>query len=319
MFFKKAFLILSGSLMVLIAAAQTDTQFKAYEQAIPGTNVKFKMTPIPAGTFTMGSGANENGRRPDEGPQKKVKISPFWMGIHEVTYDEFLSFFNDESVSRNSQVDAVTRPTAQYIDLSWGMGKQGGFPFNSMSQHTALMYCKWLYKKTGVFYRLPTEAEWEYACRAGSESAYFFGNDTKQLDQYAWHAGNSKGKYQKVGQKKPNAWGLYDMHGNLSEWTLDQYDEKFLEQIQDGQANPTSAPAKRYPKTVKGGGYGDKPEALRCAARIKSEPAWNKRDPQIPKSKWWLTDATSVGFRIVRPLEQPTAEQAEEFFKKYSK
>src|SRR5688500_14925492 len=145
---KKALLIFSGMFLSFVVMAQSDAQFKAYEQSIPGTTVKFKMAPSPGGAFTMGSNANEKGRRPDEGPQKKVKISPFWMGVHEVTYDEYLSFFNDETISRNSQVDAVTRPTAQYIDLSWGMGKQGGFPFNSMSQHTALMYCKWLYKKT---------------------------------------------------------------------------------------------------------------------------------------------------------------------------
>src|SRR5205085_477744 len=150
----------------------------------------------------------------------------FWMGVREVTYDEFLIYFNDASVSTNSEVDAVTRPTAQYIDLSWGMGKQGGFPVNSMSQHAALMYCRWLYQKTGVFYRLPTEAEWEYACRAGTSTTYYFGNDEKELDKYTWYKSNSNNKFQKVGQKLPNAWGLYDMLGNVCEWTLDHYDEK---------------------------------------------------------------------------------------------
>jgi formylglycine-generating enzyme required for sulfatase activity len=239
------------------------------------------------------------------------------MGVHEVTHDEFLVFFNDEKTSRNSDVDAVTRPTPQYIDLSWGMGKQGGFPTNSMSQHTALMYCRWLYKKTGIFYRLPTEAEWEYACRAGSTTAYPFGNDATQLSQYAWFAGNSNSKYQKVGQKKPNTWGLYDILGNVAEWTLDQYDAQYYEKIKDGSLNPLLPPTTRYPKTVRGGGYTDTPESMRSASRSKSDPSWNKRDPQIPKSKWWLTDAAAVGFRIVRPLKQPSSEEIDAFYSKY--
>ena len=127
-------------LLGLTASAQTEKAFEPYTAKVPGSEVSFKMVPIPAGTFLMGSPASETGRSADEGPQKEIQISAFWMGEKEVTHDEFLVFFNDETVTRNSDVDAVTRPTAQYIDLSWGMGKQGGFPFNSMSQRTALMY-----------------------------------------------------------------------------------------------------------------------------------------------------------------------------------
>lgn len=291
--------------------------FNSYDQTIPGSTVSFKMIPIPAGRFQMGSPENEKGRRSDEGPVHGVDIAAFWMGEHEVTYDEFLLFFNDEETSRNSDVDAVTRPTPQYIDLSWGMGKQGGFPVNSMSQHTALMYCRWLYKKTGIFYRLPTEAEWEYACRAGSNTAFYFGEDEKQLKEYAWYADNSKNKYQKVKQKKPNAWGLYDMIGNVAEWTLDQYDESFYSKPDATVANPLNPVTSRYPRTVRGGGYLDKADGLRSAARAHSEASWNKRDPQIPKSKWWLTDGMSVGFRLVRPLQQPSEADIRAFFEKY--
>jgi formylglycine-generating enzyme required for sulfatase activity len=275
------------------------------------------MNPIPEGSFIMGSAAQEKQRRPDEGPARKINISAFWIGAHEVTHDEFLLFFNDDKTSRNSEVDAVTRPTTQYIDLSWGMGKQGGFPTNSMSQQTALMYCRWLYKKTGSFYRLPTEAEWEYACRAGKTTTYYFGDDPAGLPEYAWFSANSSNKYQKVGQKKPNAWGLYDMLGNVAEWTLDQYDAQYFTKVADGETNPSIPPGTRYPKTVRGGGYTDKADGLRCASRSKSDPSWNKRDPQIPKSKWWLTDAAAVGFRIVRPLKQPSAEEIEKFYSKY--
>ncbi|MFZ9661916.1 MAG: formylglycine-generating enzyme family protein, partial [Chitinophagaceae bacterium] len=170
-------------------------------------------------------------------------------------------------------------------------------------------------QKTGIFYRLPTEAEWEYACRAGSKTAYSFGNDPNMLSQYAWFKGNSSNKYQKVGQKKPNKWGLYDMLGNVSEWTLDQYDEKYFSKADT--LNPLMPPETRYPRSVRGGSYLDVANGLRCAARSRSEIVWNRRDPQIPKSRWWLTDGMFVGFRIVRPLEQPSKEDAEKFYKLY--
>ncbi len=304
------------ALATTLSIGQTN-DFNAYEQTVPNSQVKFKMVPIPAGSFKMGSPDTEKGRRPDEGPQTTVSLAAFWMAEHEVTYDEFLVFFNDETTSRNSESDAVTRPTPQYIDLSWGMGKQGGFPVNSMSQHAALMYCRWLYKNTGVFYRLPTEAEWEYACRAGSTNVYYFGDDEKLLKEYAWFADNSKNKYQKIMQKKPNAWGLYDMLGNLAEWTLDSYDEKFYASLGEAATSPVNVPATRYPRSVRGGGYLDKAVGLRSAGRAHSEASWNKRDPQIPKSKWWLTDGMSVGFRLVRPLQQPSAEEVDAFFAKF--
>ena len=298
-----------------IIFAQSDTAFKPYTQQIPGTAVQFRMVPIPAGTFVIGSPAGEGQSEKDEQPQRTVHLSAFWMGAYEVTHDEFDIFFGDEATPQNSKVDAVTRPSPQYIDLSWGMGKAGGYPANSMQQLAALMYCRWLYQKTGVFYRLPTEAEWEYACRAGATTTYPFGNSTADLSKYAWYKANSQNAYQKVGQLQPNAWGLYDMLGNVAEWTLDQYDENFYAGIKDGATDPLRTPESRHPRTVRGGSYGDEPPALRPANRLSWDPAWNKRDPQIPKSRWWLTDAWFVGFRLVRPLEQPAAEAIENFFK----
>ena len=262
----------------------------------------------------MGSAAADKAARPDETPQRTVTISPFWMGVYEVTHDEFDQFFNDQETPQNTTTDAVTRPSPQYIDLSWGMGREGGYPANSMQQLAAMMYCRWLYQKTGVFYRLPTEAEWEYAARAGSTTVYPFGNDPKQLDEYAWHKGNSKSVYHKVGQKKPNAWGLYDMLGNVAEWTLDEYDESYFKKIGDGATDPQIVPESRHPRTARGGSYESDAAGLRVAARQSWQPEWNKRDPQIPKSRWWLTDAAFVGFRLVRPVKQPTAEEAEAFF-----
>ena len=289
--------------------------FVPYSQKIPGTNFSYSMVAIKGGSFMMGSKSDEKNRKPDEGPSKEVNISPFWMGVYEVTHEQFGFFFRNDSLSQGSKVDAVTRPTPQYIDLSWNMGKEGGFPMNSMSVDAALMFCRWLYEQTGIFYRLPTEAEWEYACRAGSQTPFFFGDDASKLNDYAWYASNSNKKYQKVGQKKPNPWGLYDMLGNLSEWTMDQYSDKYFDSIKAN--NPMIPPLSRYPRSIRGGSYMDQADALRSASRNHSEASWNKRDPQVPKSRWWLTDGMFVGFRIVRPLNQPSKEEAEKFYTLY--
>lgn len=314
----KISIVLLSFLICLSSFAQkADTSFAVYEQPIPGSIIKFKMIPIKGGSFIMGSPENEKGRDADEGPQKKFQITSFWMGAFEVTHDEFDLFFKDASTSQDSEIDAITRPSPQYVDLSWGMGREGGFPVNSMQQKTALMYCRWLYNKTGVFYRLPTEAEWEYACRAGNVTKYFFGDDEKQLEQYAWYKENSNRAYHKVGQLKPNAWGLYDMLGNVAEWVLDQYDENYFTKMQDLSADPELKPTDRNPRILKGGSYNDEDVELRCAARTKSLPDWNRRDPQVPKSPWWLTNAPFAGFRLLRPLKQPSAKETEEFFKIY--
>ena len=300
-----------------VSSQQTDTAFKAYEQSMPHSSLKFKMVPVKGGSFTMGSPESEKARSTDEGPQKKFIVSPFWMGAFEVTHDEFYIFFKDANTSQNINADAITRPSPQYVDLSWDMGREGGFPVNSMQQRTAVMYCKWLYNKTGIFYRLPTEAEWEYACRAGSSTKYFFGDNENELEKYAWYDKNSNAAYHKVGQLQPNAFGLYDMLGNVSEWVMDQYDENYLTKMKEGQSDPGSTPTSRHPGLLKGGSYSDDAADLRCANRTKWIPEWNKRDPQIPKSKWWLTDAPFAGFRLVRPFKQPSADEIEKFFNLY--
>ena len=265
----------------------------------------------------MGSPANEQARDADEGPQKKFTISSFWMDAFETTYDEYNAFFTDESFRQNDNADAITRPSPPYIDFTLGMGKEGGYPANSMQPYGAIMYCRWLYRKTGIFFRLPTEAEWEYACRAGTTTTWFFGNDIKQLDQYAWYGNNSDNKYHKVGELKSNPWGLFDMLGNVGEWTLDQYNANYFQRMKSVDADPVVAHTARYPATLKGGTYEDNAKELRPANRHESDPVWNRRDPQIPKSKWWNADAPFIGFRIIRPLKQPTAEEAEKFFDLY--
>lgn len=307
---------LIGLLTKTFAQPVTDS-FNSYIQSVRGSEIKFKMVPVRGGSFKMGSDGAEKNRKTDEGPAKEVSVSSFWMEATEVTYDQYDAFFKDETFTRNQTTDAVTRPSPPYIDLTLGMGKQGGFPANSMSQYGALMYCRWLYKKTGVFYRLPTEAEWEYACRAGSNTVYFFGNDTTGLSNYAWYKNNSDNKYHKTGLKLPNKLGLYDMLGNVAEWNLDQYDENYYTLLKTASKDPLIQPSARHPRTLKGGNYQDEEVNLRSAARLKSNLDWNRRDPQIPRSRWWNADAPFIGFRIVRPALQPSEEEINKFFALY--
>ena len=298
-------------LICLTGVSAKAQDFKDYNQPIPGSDMTIKMVPIIAGEFKMGSPKSEKGRKADEASMVKITIEPFWMAAYETTYDQY-NFFSDAEKDTALLPDAITRPSPPYIDLTLGMGKTGGFPANSMSQFGAIMFCKWLYNKTGIFFRLPTEAEWEYAARAGSEAPYFFGSDDKNLSKYAWYDANSDNKYHKVGELKPNAWGLYDIYGNVAEWTMNLYSENY------GQQNDPNHFLKKSeaksPRTLRGGSYKSNAVEVRSAARLPSDPAWNRRDPQIPKSKWWNADAPFIGFRIVRPVKQPTLEEATEFF-----
>lgn len=274
------------------------------------------MQAIPAGEFLMGS---KNGNA-DELPVHKVKLDAFWMSKVEVTWDIFEPFLYKDYEKTNSitkvsdQVDAVTRPTKPYLDMTFGMGKQN-HPALAMTQYNAIQFCKWLYARTGVFYRLPTEAEWEYASRAGSTTEYAFGNDVKKLEEYAWFKTNSGKKTQEVGQKKPNAWGLYDMHGNVAEWTYDQYNKDFYATTANAK-NPVAVPDQLYPLVVRGGSYEDDAKDLRSAARTPSDPAWKQIDPQIPKSNWWFPEAPFIGIRLVRPAVQPTKAEIEAYYNK---
>jgi len=197
--------------------------------------------------------------------------------------------------------------------MSFGMGTDG-FPAISMTQHAANTYCKWLTAVTGHYYRLPTEAEWEYACRAGSDTAYSFGADASVIDEYAWHDGNSNFKYHKVGTKKPNAWGLHDMHGNVSEWTADQYLADIYGTFKGIVSNPFQYGKDLYPRVARGGSWMDKPEKLRSAHRIASSSDWKFQDPQLPKSIWYHTDAQFLGFRVLRPLIIPSSEEMHKYW-----
>ena len=302
------------------ADAATEAEMKPYTEVIANAEVSFEMVPIPGGRFTMGSPESEGDRNDDEGPQHVVEIEPFWMGKHEVTWDEYdvwtfsldiqrRELFKAELTELEKRADAVTRPTKPYTDMTFGMGKEG-FPAICMTQLAARTYGQWLSAKTGRYYRLPTEAEWEYACRAGTTTAYSFGDDVEQLDQYAWHFDNCDDAYHEVGQKMPNPWGLYDIHGNVAEWVLDQYIPDYYGRF-DGKVskNPWAIPKKIYPLAVRGGSWDDDPQDLRSAVRRGSDKDWKQQDPQLPQSIWYFTDALFVGFRVVRPLHEPSEEE----------
>jgi formylglycine-generating enzyme required for sulfatase activity len=218
-----------------------------------------------------------------------------------------------EATEVKLNVDAVSGATTPYVEMSFGMGIEG-YPAICMTQLAAVKFCEWLSAMTGNFYRLPTEAEWEYACRAGSSDAFSFGDDLEILDDYAWYASNSNDKYQLVGTKKPNAWGLYDMHGNVAEWTLDQYLPTAYRQRKGEVLNPFQQPTKIYPKVVRGGSWMDSPKRLRSASRRPSSKKWKMRDPQIPKSEWWHTDAPFVGLRVVRPYKTPLEAEQKKYW-----
>jgi len=336
--FLSSLTFLENPLPLADSEAATEEEMKPYTETIPGTEVTFRMIPIRGGTFTMGSPETEPGRHADEGPQHEVEVKPFWMGEHEVTWQEFQLFALKhlrESrrpvdiptlTARERLADAVAAPTPPWFlgssrGVSWHPAAQAGdspsFPASGMTLYAAQVYCKWLTALTGRYYRLPTEAEWEYACRAGSTTAFSFGDDATLIDYYAWHFGNSGGTSQRVMTRRPNAWGLYDMHGNLSEWVLEQYAVDTYAHRQPGAFAAPVRPARTTLDSrdfdgllVRGGNCeDDDPADLRSARRLQAAWEWMRQDPAFPHSIWWLTDAPFVGFRVVRPLHPPQTEE----------
>lgn len=311
------------SLGFVSSSGRPPSDFKSYAQEIAGSELSIDMVPVPGGTFEMGSPVNETGYPKDESPQHLVEISPFWMSTYEVTWDlyelylqrEIDDVFTDEKGSTITlKVDAVSAASKPYLDMSYGMGKNG-YPATNVTQYAAVTFCKWLSAKTGHFYRLPTEAEWEYACRAGTTTAYSFGDDKGNLKEHGWYAANSEGKYHKVGQKAPNPWGLYDMHGNVAEWTLDAYTEEGYSP-DSAVRDPWMIAEDLYPRTLRGGSWYDDPSKLRSASRMASTSEWKRIDPQLPKSLWWHTNAPFIGFRVVRPLVAPPQNEIENYWLK---
>lgn len=302
------------------------TEFKSFKETIPGTSASIEMKAIPGGTFMMGSSEKEPFHKDDEAPQHKISISPFFMAEVEITWDQYWAFYNEtmsegrttpEQVYANNSredVDAVSGPTPPFgfPDQGWGMGNR---PAITMTHYAAETFCQWLSLKTGKKYRLPTEAEWEYAVRGGTETPYFFegspkkftnggfwnkifGVDTTNINGYIIYANNSMDRTQEPSKVRPNQYGLKNMLGNVMEYCADKYDPEAYKNLKDGQKDPICTKGDEY--VVRGGSYKDDASILRCATRGHTEnDAWLKTDPQNPKSIWWYSDIKGVGFRVV--------------------
>ena len=303
------------------------TEFTNFTETVPGSTASIRMVAIPGGEFLMGSPENEPFREEDEGPQKKVKVSPFFMGEYEVTWDQFWAFYSETmsegrtppskiyANNTREDIDAVSGPTPPFgaPDQGWGMGSR---PAITMTHYSAETFCQWLTLKTGKKYRLPTEAEWEYAARGGTSTPYFFeGNpkkfsnegfmknifkaDTTGINGFTIYANNSSNRSQEPAKVKANPFGLKNMLGNVMEYCSDWYAEDAYKNIKDGELDP-KGPSEGEEYVVRGGLYNSDAADLRSAARAHTEhDKWLKTDPQNPKSIWWYSDIKGIGFRVV--------------------
>ncbi len=304
-----------------------------YIQTIESTDISFEMIPIPPGEFLMGSPASEENRSQDEGPQVMVRMTPYWMAKTELTWVEYKQFMKCYDIFKRlsrqgvrkvtdlSQSDAITVPTPLYEPShTYEHGDNPSQPAVTMTQYAAKQYTKWLSGITSVQYRLPTEAEWEYAARAGSDTAYSFGDDASNLADYAAFADNSTDGAPKVGSKLPNAFGLHDMHGSVWEWTVDQYSPDGFVELGSEPVSVEAAiqwPTTAEMRCVRGGGWQDSADRLRSAARMgSSDEEWKDSDPNVPLSPWWYTTdpARMVGMRLVRSLEAKNASSIEKYW-----
>ena len=321
----------SDSAKEVFTEATHITEFKNFTEKIPGTSVSFDMIAIPAGEFVIGSNKKEDFRRNDEGPQRKVKISKFFMAKIEVSWEEYLAFFHNtssegrkETVNEekhdDSEVDAISGATPPWgaPDQGWGKGQR---PAITMSHHAAVTYCRWLSQVTGKKYRLPTEAEWEYAARGGTRTPYYFegepsdyskkgtwnkifGPDTAIIASNVIYDANSEGKTQEPSAVMPNPFGLKNMLGNVYEFCSDYYHPQAYGQYKEEVVIDPKGPAKGREHVVRGGSFKSDASGVRSAARKFTETKkWLQTDPQMPKSIWWYSDCIDVGFRVVCEAE----------------
>lgn len=238
---------------------------------IPGTKARFEVVTLPGGKATIGSPAEDPGHKDDE-KRRVVTLQPFGMGAREVTWLEFNSFWNSKNL------DGVTRPTNALSFIGENIPqdfREDNRPVTNVRWHSAVMYCEWLSKKTGRYFRLPTEAEWEYAARAGSDAP-------AAPDDAGWHKGNSRNRTHVGGEIKANALGVHDLIGNVWEYALEPY------------APPDYSPV------LRGGCWSSAAKDLRFANRQTIPLKWFDDDSNSPRSVWWLTaNNVSIGFRVV--------------------
>jgi sulfatase modifying factor 1 len=302
-------------------SVEVDGKFMvSYTVTIPGTDVSFEMIPVPGGQYKMGSPDDEPDREDGEGPQIDVVVDPMWVAKTEVTWEQYKEFMllyshfkefesqGKRTIDDSNRVDAITAPTELYDpSFTFEYGEEPDQPAVTMTQYSAQQFTKWLSLVTGQQYRLPTEAEWEYAARAGATTAYGWGDDTDDIDDYAWFFDNADQGPLTVATKKPNAFGLYDMFGNAAELTINEYTEDGYSSYDTGKpVNATGMltwPVSSPQCVARGGSWEMDAEDLRCAARLASDDEeWKDEDPNFPRSPWWFTSdpARGVGFRLFR-------------------
>jgi len=247
-----------GVVVILILSTMIGvTLYQSHLKRV-ATSIMENMVSIPSGSFLMGSPSSEKGRDSDE-VQHRVTISKgFWMGKYEVTQEQWQSIMG----SNPSHCKGDNRPVE---NVSW----------NSVQ-----IFIRKLNRQTGKRFRLPTEAEWEYACRGGTDTTYCFGDGAGQLLQYAWYVENSGDQTHPVGQKKPNAWGLYDMHGNVCEWCQDWYGK-----YPSGSVTDPTGPSSGFVRVLRGGSGANYARGCRSENRSWGYP-----------SSW----VNSLGFRLAR-------------------
>ncbi len=282
--------MMSVAVAGLLLAAGPAQEPRKETVAVPGTKVSFTLVLLPGGSFKMGSPAGEPGREADEDAPREVTLKPFWIGAHKVAWEEYSLYYESR---KEAKVDGITRPSQPDVvdpkePFENGAEQGPRHPALSIGWYGAMGYCEWLSRRTGRRFRLPTEAEWEYAARAGAAGAAL-----EPLDDHAWHAGNSDGHSHELGGKKPNAWGLFDVLGNAWENCLEPYQP------------PSLAPA------LRGGSWKSPASELRFANRQTVPEEWAERDPKRPLRLWWLSDGNFVGLRIVSPAD-PAGKEAEE-------
>jgi formylglycine-generating enzyme required for sulfatase activity len=230
-------------------------------------NVTLKLNLIPAGKFLMGSPESENDRRADEGPQHEVTITkPFYMGVYTVTQAQWKAIMGTTIAQQRDKVTVVNKAL-------YGEGDE--YPMYFVPWGEAGEFCKKLSQKTGKTVRLPTEAQWEYACRAGSKTRFSFGDDGNKLRDYAWYTWKSDSKTQPVGQKKPNDFRLYDMLGNVDQWCSDWYADSYA----NAEKTDPTGPASGSNRVLRGGGWTmGGPRHCRSASRLKLPPGYRGID-----------------------------------------
>jgi formylglycine-generating enzyme required for sulfatase activity len=226
---------------------------------------------IEGGEFLMGSPPEEPDRDADEGSQHQVRVGDFWMGKYEVNWIQYSAFWRDVRENYDSNIDGekkerdlelhelISAPSQMWVpdggSLDLGMGFSDEYPAVRMTQFGAKKFCQWLSAQAVHFYRLTTEVEWGYACRAGSTGLYSC--DEVELADFAiLDPDQTRVTYAKIGTKKPNPWGLYDMHGNVFEWVCDRYyPDLYQKRFDTGGrfTDPVVWPSERFPRVMRGG------------------------------------------------------------------